>query len=179
MTRLLWQAWRSVSRRLGRSGILALALLAPTLAIELWLPRLHRQADELRVMLASRSDALARQPVRRRAYGEDEALEVMAGFPPLAQMASDLDEVFAVAARRNLTLPKGEYQFKPEPNTSLVSYSATFPVRDGYGALKDFTSDLLTSLPNASLDEMRMSRSSAGSETLDGLVRFTFVYRVQ
>ena len=179
MNRLLRRAWQRVTRRLGGWSLLALALLAPTVAIALWMPQLNRQADELRAALAVQADAMARQrqPVPRRVSSGEAAVEVIAGFPPLAQVSTDLEEVFAVARRRNLTLLKGEYQLKPEPNTSLVSYTATFPVRDDYVALKEFTSDVLKSLPNASLDELRMSRTSAGSGVLDCLVRFTFVYR--
>jgi hypothetical protein len=50
-------------------------------------------------------------------------------------------------------------------------------VQSQYGALKDFIADVLRALPNASMDDLRMSRSNAGSTTLDTVVRFTFVYR--
>jgi len=50
-------------------------------------------------------------------------------------------------------------------------------VRTDYGAIKAFAADVLRALPNASMDELRMSRSDAGSTTIDSVLRFTFVYR--
>ena len=178
MNRWLRRCWQRALRRVGVSGLIGLALLVPILLLALWIPRLASQADELRVALSARADAVARRapPVRRAPDGE-RVIEFVAGFPPLAQSASDLEQVFATARRRKVILLKGEYQLKPEPNTPLVSYTATFPVQIEYGALKDFAADVLTALPHASMDELRMSRADAGAGVLDSVVRFTFVYR--
>jgi hypothetical protein len=97
-------------------------------------------------------------------------------FPALTQSANDLEQVFALAKRRNIDLLKGDYQLKSEANTSLVSYTATFPVRNEYGALKAFAADVLQALPHVSMDELRMSRADSGSGALDSVVRFTFIY---
>ena len=179
MNRLLQRAWQRALRRLGYPGLIAFGLLVPTLVIALWMPRLNRHADELRAALAAKADALARQgqPVRRRMSNGEEVVEFVAGLPPLGQSSSDLDTVFAAAKRRNVTLLKGEYQLKVEPNAPLVSYTATFPIRNEYGALKYFTADVLAALPHVSMDELRMTRTDAGSGVLDSVVRFTFVYR--
>ncbi len=179
MNRLLQRCWHGAVRRLGQSGLLALALLIPSLAITGWLPQLSRHADELRAALAAKTEALARpgEPVRRPMTHGEQVNEFMARFPPLAQSSSDLEQVFALAKRRDVALLKGEYQLKTEPNLSMVSYSATFPVRNGYGALKAFAADVLEALPHVSMDELRMSRTDAVSNALDSVVRFTFVYR--
>jgi len=76
-------------------------------------------------------------------------------------------------------LARGEYQLKSEAGTPLVTYTATFPVHTEYGALKQFTGDVLTALPHVSMDELRMARPDAGSGVLDSVVRFTFIYRRQ
>jgi hypothetical protein len=179
MNRRLQRGWWRVLRRVGYPGLLALALLVPTLALALWMPQLSHRADELRAALVAHADAVAQQgqPVRRRISDGERAVEFMAGFPLVAQSSSDLERVFAFANQRNVHLLKGEYQLKQEPNASLVSYSATFPIRNQYGALKDFTADVLGSLPHVSLDELRMARTDAGSGVLDSVVRFTFIYR--
>jgi hypothetical protein len=179
MSRLLQRTWQRVVRRVGYPGVLALALLVPTAIIALWMPQLSRHADELRAALVAQADAVARQsqPVRRRMSNGEQVLEFVAAFPPLAQSSSDLDEVFAFAKHRNVTLLKGEYQLKLEPSTPLVSFTATFPVRNEYGALKDFTADVLKALPHVSMDELRLTRTDTGSGVLDSVVRFTFIYR--
>lgn len=181
MNPLLQRAWRRVLRRIGPPGLIALGLLVPVVAMALWLPRLNRQADELRAALAAQAEAAARQtePIGRRATSGERATQFVAAIPPLSQSASDLGEVFAIAKRRNVVLPKGDYVLKAEPNTTLVAYSVSLPVHNDYGALKGFTADVLEALPHASLDELHMARSDAGSTVLDAMVRFTFVYRSQ
>jgi hypothetical protein len=179
MNRLMHRVWQRVARRIGYPGLLALGLLIPTAIIALWMPHLSRRADELRAALVSQADAAIRQaqPARRRLSSSDQVGEFVAGFPLLAQNSIDLEKVFATAKRRNVALLKGEYQLKHDPNGSLVFYTAAFPVRNEYGALKDFTADVLEALPHVSLDELRMARTDAGSSVLDAVVRFTFVYR--
>ena len=178
MKHRLQRLWRQALRRLGRSGLVALALLAGAALVAAWMPRLEQRGDQLRAALAAAASASAPAPmaVRRVPVGEQLG-EFIAAFPPLARNAADLDEVFESASRHHLQLLKGEYQFKQEPNAPLVTYSATFPVRNDYAATKAFAADVLRALPNASLDELRMSRSDAGSTTIDSVVRFTFVYR--
>jgi hypothetical protein len=179
MNRLLQLAWRRALRRVGYPGLLALALLLPAAVIALWLPQASRRADDLRAALVAQADAIARhgQPVKRPPSSGEQAAQFVAGFPALAQSSSDLGEVFAIAKRRNVALPKGEYQLKADPSTSLIAYSVTFPVRNEYAALKGFTADVLEALPHASMDELRLSRTDAGTGVLDGVVRFTFIYR--
>lgn len=179
MNHLLQRAWQRVFRRLGPPGLIALALLVPAVLIAVSMPRLNREADELRATLAVKADAMLRMapPARREMSTGEQVLDFVSGFPPLTQSSADLDKVFDTAKRRNISLPKGEYLLKVEPNSPLVTYTATFPVRNDYGSLKDFTADVLTALPHASMDELRMTRTDAASSVLDAVVRFTFVYR--
>jgi hypothetical protein len=171
--------WQRALRRFGTPGLLAMALLLPTMVIALSMRSASRNAEELRATLVARAEAIARQghPTRRRMTDGEQVGEFVATFPPLAQSAADLEQVFDAAKRRGVTLAKGEYQLKAEPSAPLASYSATFPVRNDYGALKAFTADVLTALPHVSMDELRMSRSDAGTGVLDSVVRFTFIYR--
>jgi hypothetical protein len=178
MNAALHRIWRLTLRRLGSAGVVALALLVPSAVIAWWVPRLSRDTDDLRATLAIRAEAAARPatPTRRALSNADLLQEFGSRFPPLTQSASDLERVFALAKQRNVELLKGEYQLKSEANTSLVSYIATFPVHNEYGALKAFAADVLESMPHVSMDELRMSRNDSGSGALDSVVRFTFVY---
>jgi len=179
VNRLLQRTWRRALRRVGRPGLFGIALLIAAVLIALWLPQLTRQTDGLRAALTMQADAAPRQERSSRprlSHGE-QAAEFVSAMPPMSQSAGDLSTVFAIAARRNMSLPRGEYQLKVEPNVALVSYTVTLPVRGDYGALKGFSADVLEALPNGSMDELRMTRSDVGSTTLDALVRFTLVYR--
>ena len=156
-----------------------MALLVAALMIAAWIPRLERQGEQLRLTLATKIAAASRagRPPPAPVPVGEQVREFIAALPPLTQNASDLEAVFQSAKRRNVALLKGEYQLKQDPQAPLVTYIATFPVHSQYSALKDFTADVLRELPNSSMDELRMTRSDAGSLTLDAVVRFTFVYR--
>jgi hypothetical protein len=175
----LARVWRRTLRRLGPLGVAAVALLAAAALVAAWIPRLDRQGEQLREALAARlaNSSTQRKPPPAPVPVGEQVREFVAAFPPLTQNAGDLDEVFQSAKRHNVPLLKGEYQFKQDPQAPLATYTATFPVHSQYGALKEFTADVLRALPNASMDELRMTRSDAGSTTLEAVVRFTFVYR--
>jgi len=171
--------WRRALRKIGASGVIALILLALAAAAGLSIASLSRRADELRSTLITRADEIARkgQSVRRSVSTTEQVGEFVNALPQLSHSAEDLAQVFAAAQRHKMSLPKGEYVLKAEPNTPLVSVTATFPVRHDYGAIKSFTADVLTTLPHVSMDELRMARADAGAGVLDAVVRFTFVYR--
>jgi hypothetical protein len=138
-----------------------------------------RQAQTLQLALAaklvaSRSAAL---PVNRAVPIAEQLNDFVATQPALTQSAGDLEQVFLSAKRRNVQLLKGEYQFKQEANQPLATYTAIFPVHADYASIRDFSADVLRSLPNASLDELRMARSGASSTVLEAVIRFSFVYR--
>ncbi len=163
---------------MGYPGIVAFALLIPLVLAALWSLRMERDSDVLRGALARRASTPSDATPSRRAVPQSEQVsEFIAGFPSLTQNAADLDEVFRSAKRHNVVLARGEYQLKTEAGTPLVTYTATFPVRTEYAALKDFAGDVLKALPHASLDELRMTRSDTTVGTLDSVVRLTFVYR--
>jgi hypothetical protein len=178
MNARLQALWWLGLRRLGVTGMLAVGLLVVALLIGLALPGLMKRSDDLRASLVRRAEEVSRQARSTRPVGAaDRNGELIAGFPALTQSAADLAQVFAAAQARKITLVKGDYQFKAEPGAPLVSLTATFPVRNEYGAIKGFTADVLTALPHVSMDELRMARPDAGSGVLESVIRFTFVYR--
>ncbi|MBS0434781.1 MAG: hypothetical protein JSR75_07795 [Proteobacteria bacterium] len=172
----LW--WRGV-RRIGASGMVALGLLLPIGALlgAGWF--MQQRSESLRADLVAKAREVAAQtPLARRALTPAEQLgSEVAAFPPLAQNAADLEQVFAAAQARRIALLKGDYQLKADPGAPLITFTATFPVRHEYAAVKGFTADVLSALPHVSMDELRMARADAGTGTLDSIVRFTFVYR--
>lgn len=179
MKRLLMRIWQQMLRRSGRLGVAAVALLLGALLLATLMPGLNRQGEQLRIALTARAAAASRPgPAlpQRMPVGE-QVQEFVAAFPAMVQSPSDLDAVFQSATRRKVLLLKGEYQVQQDVNELLVTYTATFPVRADYSSIKDFTADVLRALPNASMDELRMTRSAAGSTALESVIRFSFVYR--
>ena len=179
MKRLWWRLWMRAHRRLGTPGLLALALLIPVIAVLAALPQWQRQSERAAAELTTQSLAQARRgPIAAPPpTGAEQLRRFVAEFPLLSQSAHDLSAVFAAAKRHDIVLNKGEYQLKTEANTAFVKYTATFPLHHDFAALKDFSAEVLSELPHAAMDEMRLGRDSAGGDALDAVVRFTFFYR--
>ena len=171
--------WYRLLRRIGMKGLLGLALLASACALAAWTPRLQRDAVDIRqaATVAQRSLAGAVDMRGRTPSTRQQLQEFAATMPPASQTAADLKVVFAAAQRHNVSLHKGEYQLKVEPNSPFVTYAATFPVKERYSSVKDFAADVLRTLPHAAMEDLRLERSDAGSPMLDARIRITFVYR--
>lgn len=179
MNRLLRRAWLTSLRRVGYVGTVGGIALGAGLVLALALPAFERDTRETTRALVARSLSEARRqgPRAPTASPAESARAYVAGFPLLGQNAADVAQLFTAAQARHLQLQKGEYQLKAEPNAPFVTYTATFPVHGDYDTLKGFSADVLNALPHASMDELRLSRDSVGSTTLDAVVRFTFFYR--
>ncbi|HEV7577989.1 MAG TPA: hypothetical protein VGO85_18305 [Caldimonas sp.] len=175
----LLRLWRSLVRAIGHSGPPALLLFLVVLAVAATTPRLNRElhdeyaANEARAMPLR---AGTTEPPRGSSQ-KDRLLSYVEAFPSPERMSADLGEIYASAERHHIALVKGDYQFKAERDSPFVAYVASFPVRNEYGAVKAFASDVMQSLPHASLDELKLSRDAADADVLDAVVRFTLTYR--
>ncbi len=180
MKRSLAGLWHRCLRYAGPAGIGGILLFMLGALIAASLPHLRQQGRALRLEVDAVS-ARAPEPgsarTRPRLPADRQVSELIAGFPLLSQNPDDLEEVFLSARRRNITLLRGEYQFKPDAKAPLMTYTATFPVRSDYVSIRNFTADVLRALPHASLEELHMNRSDSGSSVIESMIRFNFVYR--
>ena len=179
MSEVLRLPWRRAQRRIGASGLAAALLLLVAAAVAAWMPRLDREVAQLHESVALQRAALHAHATEARPEPSpaDRLGQYVDAFPTLRQNAADLDAIFRSAQRHQLVLLKGEYQLKADAGSPFIAYSATLPVRSRYGAVKAFAADVLRILPHASLDELRISRDSAGADVLDAVVRFKLTYR--
>ena len=172
--------WRRAQRHLGTQGMAALALTFCALLILTWLPRLEVEGEELGAAIKAKanakSPAISGTAISRIPVGQQIG-EFVSAFPPQSQNSEDLNQVFTSAKRFNIQLPRGDYQTKKDATAPLAIVTATYPLNADYAAIRDFTADVLLAVPNASMDELRMSRSTAGSNVLESVVRFSFVYQ--
>lgn len=166
--------WHRAERRAGRSGIAGLALAGAALLVAASLPHFQQQGQLLRAQLAAQRIA----PVAARAATPQlRAADAFDAFPPLSQSPRDLQALFASARQHQVGLLRAQYQLRQDARAPLLIYTVTLPLRCDYASLKQFAADVLAASPHASLDELRMQRSSAASNLLDAVVRFSFVYR--
>jgi hypothetical protein len=179
MTPWLLRAWRRTIRSTGYAGPATLALLLLAAALAAVVPPLNRELQRKATEVEHRKMTLRARAAESLspATPDDRMLSYVEAFPLPDQIPTDLGEIYASAERHNVMLVKGEYQLKADRDSPFVSYLAIFPVRSDYGSVKAFASDVMQSLPHASLDELRLSREGAQAETLEAVVRFNLVYR--
>jgi hypothetical protein len=172
--------WR-IQRRLGLTNFLVLLMLLAAGLLAAWLPKLNTENETLRTQLRNvptvDQTRAPNPPLVQRVPVSTQVGEFVAAFPTMAQGADDLEAIFLSAERHGVRLNKGEYQLKQEAGAPLIALRATFPIKADYRHLKDFTSDVLKTLPHAAMEELRMARSDASNPVLDASVRFSLVYR--
>lgn len=172
--------WRA-QRRIGLTNMLALLMLVMAVILAAWIPSLERENKSLLAHVQSTVNPgvpqvpsgteASRVPVSKQLG------DFVAAFPTTGQSADDLEAVFQSAERHGVRLTKGEYLLKQDINTPLIALHATFPIKADYRHIKDFTADVLKTLPHAAMEDLRMARNDAANPVLDAVVRFSLVYR--
>ncbi|TWB41023.1 hypothetical protein [Nitrospirillum pindoramense] len=166
--------------RAGWSTIIAWALLlGGTCACVGGLPY-------LRVMVAQRQADLdlAATRVARAAH----APAPPAPPPPLAQRnlqafydalgdvryaEQDLAVLFDEAARQGLTLVQGDYKLAYDKAGLFYTYVLQLPVTGRYAAIRDFSRQMLVSVPYLALDEISIKRQAVGDASVEARLRLT------
>lgn len=172
--------WHRMLRRFGPLGLAAGIFILGAVTLMAWAFELKAQRAALNQQLQAQATKAKHpdlvMPVSHMPVGQ-QIDEFVATFPPLSQSPADLNSVFQSAESRHIQLLRGDYQFKTDANATLVVLTATFPLHAGYVSTKEFAADVLRALPHASMDELRMTRSTADIGELESSIRFSFVYR--
>jgi hypothetical protein len=176
MSSMLGIALQRLRRRLGVVGVLGLLIGLAAVALAAWIPLGMRDSEALAARVAAAAVAPA-APARVRLNEGQQLTRFTEAFPTLSQNAEDLSRMFALAQKNSLKLPKGDYQLSSVPGSPFMTYTVTFPVKESYQLLKRYTSEVLSELPHASMDELRLERSDASARELDARIRFTLTYK--
>ncbi|MGZ2745451.1 hypothetical protein [Burkholderia stagnalis] len=114
----------------------------------------------------------------RHAAADAVALDTLPDlFPRFSQSANDIASIFAQARDSHLTLGAAEYQVMTEAGAHFARYQVLLPVKDQYGAIRQFLARVLNNVPNAALREIHVERPAVNGNVLDARVRFELVYR--
>jgi len=97
-------------------------------------------------------------------------------FPPVEKLGSELERLYGFARASGLELLQGEYRVERRP-AGLTFYRVTLPVRGTYTQLRRFGSEVLTRMPNTSIDGLRFERKKPGDALLDAQLRLTIHFR--
>ncbi|MEJ8834853.1 hypothetical protein [Ramlibacter sp. AN1133] len=178
LTRLLLS---ETLQRLGRPGVIGIALLASSLglAVSTVLPSWQELA-RLRAKAAATQEYLRTAAARAPRADESPAGQLRAfyAFFPLHTEASEsLSHMFAAARESRLQLSRGEYAIVTDRQTGLVVYRMTLPVRGGYTQIREFVAASLKAVPALALDEVTFERPKISETQVQARVRLTLYLR--
>lgn len=94
------------------------------------------------------------------------------GEPAEAEL--HLKTLFAIAAKLDIQLDQGEYQWAFDKHSRVYRHQILLPVKGPYRQIRQFCEQTLLTLPFASLDELSFKRESIDEDEPDGSLRLTF-----
>jgi hypothetical protein len=98
-------------------------------------------------------------------------------FPSFAQNGDDVATILAQAHAANLTLGSAQYQIVGDRSGPLTTYEVVLPVKDRYVSIRRFVALVLSSVPNAALQEIHVERQAVNGDVLEARIRFDLIYR--
>ena len=182
MQALVWRL-RSARRYLSWPALIALGLLLASSVV--YVERVLPDVAELAALSAA-IDPVPRAP--KNALADEKPLSpeaqlaaFYAFFPgndaPSEAPSDTLDRIFAAAAKENLALPQGEYQWSKERQGALIHYGITLPLKGPYPGLRRFMAQVLRENPALSLDTVSFGRQTVSDIGVDAQVQFTLYLR--
>lgn len=173
MTTLLWTL-RQWARRLGRTGLAGLALLA--LALLLRVTDVAPLEAEIAAGETRIAELESAAKVRTERAPEARAVvraELPARATPTIKQAADrVRELERLAEKHKLALLRGQYAPTPVPGTTLVRWQILLPISAPYPQLRAFVADSLAAMPTLALDDIRLKRDKIGDHTVEADLRF-------
>lgn len=169
---------RAALHRLGRVGVLGLALLA---GAAMFYFSTVRPAQNGLATLQDRLERVAHRDAPGRALRPSSAIsrmnEFMDFFPPLESAPRWLNRVYAIARREKLELPQGAYKLSEDPALLLSHYHVSFPVRGDYLQIRRFIAQVLDEVPFASLESVTFQRQRVSDSAVEANVSLTLHLR--
>ncbi len=165
---------RDEVERLGRSGVVGVALVA--FAVALYLSTVAPLQAE-RARLAGEAARLEQRPQASAAAEKGTPAEQLATFyaflPPPQSSPDWLGKINAAAKAKGLVLRSGEYKLDRVADQKFARYQITLPVAGTYTQIRGFVGQVLADVPAAALEEITLRRESAASPTLEARIRLT------
>lgn len=177
------KAWRGKIRRWQRwlnwplMGALGVAVFTTGFYLSTVRPARH----ELGVLQHKVADARAqRRLITEQSARQSPRLQLVGFYEtfPVATTAPNLlEHIYAAARTHHLELIKGDYRVVHSDQAQLDRYQMTLPLTGRYPDIRGFLSEVLSTLPTASLDQVAFERQKIGEATVQVTVRLTLYLR--
>lgn len=171
MNALHWRL-RQIARKLGRSGLAGLGLLALALLLH------ATQTAPLQRAVVAQQDTLA--ALRQAAADRPDPVPAAAPpaspltlLPPAGETAQQIGELERLARAHGLTLARGQYSVTPLAGVAVQRWQLTLPLVAPYPALHAFIAAALERQPNLALDELKLKRERIESTELEAELRLS------
>jgi hypothetical protein len=169
MNELRWHL-HQWARRLGRSGLAGLGLLAAALLLQVIQVESSKQAARAQ---HENLTALRLAAVTHDADPAPAPLNPLAMLPPTGEASQRIGELEQLAHAHGISLPRGQYSVSPLAGTSLARWQLVLPVEAPYPALHAFLAAALERMPNLTLDELKLKRERIESAELQAELRLS------
>ena len=174
MNILMWHA-HQWARRLGRTGIAGLLMIAAAVLIQFarTVP-LQAETAALDTRLLSLQAATKQgvvQPVSVPASGFTDRL------PPSTAASAVIGQLEQLAHAHGIQLLRGQYAQTPVAGTSLLRWQLSLPIEAEYSNIMAFIAASLQAQPTLALDELKLKRDTINTSVLDADVRFNLYLR--
>lgn len=159
-------------RALRRPGVAVLAALAAALLLALsWLLPLMDDIASLRAELAKPAVAVVTRnlPADARQQQARELEEFSGRFPTMAQLSTQLDLLFDLAAAQGLAFNRGEYAMVEKAGGDLRRFELTLPVSGTYPQVRALVREMLVKMPALAISTISLEREKVA----DGKLRAT------
>ena len=165
-------------RQLTWQWIVAFALLAACVGfyLSVVMPARHTleeakvkfdlmQHDEQRLKQASQNTA------RQAPAGQLDMF--YQGFPSEDSVPDTIEQLISFAQAKGLNPKQAEYRIIRNNPGELLSYQITLPIKGAYPKITAFAYELLTKVPNLSLDNISFQRQKIGDNDVEAMLWMT------
>lgn len=105
------------------------------------------------------------------------ATEAIFTVPEDSTHLDDLNRLFKLAKTKGIQIGTVEYRQEHNPSLQVLIRTLDMRIHEDYPKLKGFVAELLSAMPHASLQEIRVDRKDATSLQGQMLLKLAFVYR--
>jgi hypothetical protein len=98
-------------------------------------------------------------------------------FPQIENLTSQQKLIHELAEKNNIEIEQINFSMNKLTESDLASYKMNFSFTSDYQRMRQFISDFLFNIPNASLEKIEFSRDSDKSKKIDIRLTISFFYK--
>lgn len=166
------------SKQLSWPWLVSFALLAACISFYLFVTMPARHAlDDAKAELSS----MQQDEQRLRQVSQNTARQTPAGklesfyeaFPTESSVPDTIEQLIGLAQAKALNPKQAQYHLVKNNPGELLSYQITLPIKGAYPKITTFIFELLTKVPNLSLDNISFQRQKIGENDVEAMLRMT------